>query len=192
MRNEICKARRGGNGHHSLFAAILLLVVCIVLFFGLEFAAARGFVETAKRSDQRIGRCSSNEIHTTIQFPLFLTTKQFPLFLPSTKHTQNHSKLIIVSDKWLESPTRASVRVAVLLSLSVQSCNIHPVYLRQRSRLWDPVKYASSITEEIFCSFVELLLTKHGVHKVFTLCKINHVEKENTKEVFSVTREFVS
>ena len=68
--------------------------------------------------------------------------------LLTTQHTQNHSKLIIVSDKWLESPTRASVRVAVLLSLSVQSCNIHPVYPRQRSRLWDPVKYASSITEE--------------------------------------------
>jgi len=55
--------------------------------------------------------------------------------LLTTQHTQNHSKLIIVSDKWLESPTRASVRVAVLLSLSVQSCNIHPVYPRQRSRL---------------------------------------------------------
>ena len=50
--------------------------------------------------------------------------------------TQKELELITVSHKWLESPTRASVRVVVLLSLSVQSCSKLSVFRDSVLGIW--------------------------------------------------------
>jgi len=83
---------------------------------------------SAKRSDQRIGRCSSNEIHTqkgsvgTDQ--MVLHQSRFPLRSShTTQHTPSWGENSYSSLNRLESPSRASVRAAVLLYLGVQSCN---------------------------------------------------------------------
>ena len=86
---------------------------------------------SAKRPDQRIGRCSSNEIHTHKKGPsvsdqMVLHQSCFSLIAghvfppnPTQLKWGKELELMKVSHKWLESLTRASVRVVVLLSLSV-------------------------------------------------------------------------
>ena len=120
-----------------------------------------------------------------------------PFLNHNTKHHTKRGKIARankkVPRKWLESPTRPLVRVVVLLSLSVYLA-VNPVYSETAFEVVWPskIRKSQSLRRTSARLLVDTVLTRRlGIYKIFTLCKVNHAsEKEDSKEVFSVTRDF--